>query len=127
MKRKVKIVRRDYAAEYAKDVHDYEQLRSWYELMIERANKRADAQETDRNELLERINHLRAIVGARDERIATLQAMLNRAHADLGTVSGLRETIVNLENMVQARNKRIAELQKTVDKLYIDLFKKEES
>ena len=127
MKRKVKIVRRDYAAGYAKELHDYDQLKSWYELMIERANKKANAQETDRNELLERINHLRAIVGARDERIATLQAMLNRAHADLGTVSELRKTIANLENMVQARDKLIAELQETVDKLYIDLYKKEES
>ena len=124
MKRKVKIVRRDYAAEYAKDVHDYEQLRSWFELMIERAHKRADAQEVYRNELLERVAYLRAMVTNKNNTISLLQ---EKVHTILPTVNELRKTISNLENMVQARNERIAELQKTVDKLYTDLFKKEES
>ena len=125
MKRKVKIVRRDYAAEYAKDVHDYEQLRSWYELMIERANKRADAQEADRNELLERINHLENMVEVRDKRIADLQAMLNKTHtyAGLHTVSEVKETIANFKSVVEAEDKFIAVLQKLVYKFY----KKEES
>ena len=125
MKRKVKIVRRDYAAEYAKDVHDYEQLRSWFELMIERANKRADAQEADRNELLERINHLENMVEVRDKRIADLQAMLNKTHtyAGLHTVSEVKETIANFKSVVEIEDKFIAVLQKLVYKFY----KKEES
>ena len=124
MKRKVKIVRRDYAAGYAKELHDYDQLKSWYELMIERANKKADAQETDRNELLERAAYLRAMVTNKNNTISHLQ---EKVHTILSTVSELRKTIANLENMVQARDKLIAELQETVDKLYIDLYKYERS
>ena len=83
MKRKVKVVRRDYAAEYAKELHDYGQLRDWYELMIKRANEKADAQEVDRNELLEKISHLRAMVGHRDRVIAELDVMIDKANAEL--------------------------------------------